>query len=166
MKKTAIKKGKESIDDLLLAAMGSEVIAKEFYLAASEKAKSQAGKQLFRELAEMEQSHYDNVKRVIESREAEAAVSLPPPGKPLPVLKGEIEGEFEPNKDEIAEVLIRGIEAEKRAQARYRTIADQINDPAGKELFARFAEDERRHQGLLEAEYYQISNKGKMIWGD
>ena len=93
-------------------------------------------------------------------------MSMPVPGKPMPTVKGEIEGEFEPNKDEIAEVLNRGIEAEKKAQARYLKIAEQINDAAGRELFSRLAEDERRHQGLLEAEYYQISNKGTMVWGD
>lgn len=166
MKKVKPKKGAESLDDLLLAAMGSEAIAKEFYLEAAAKAKSKAGKQLFGELAEMEQAHYENVRRVIDERETEHAISLPPPGRQLPALKGEIEGEFEPNKNEIAEVLTRGIEAEKKAHARYRTIAEQISDPAGKELFARFAEDERRHQSLLEAEYYQISNKGAIIWGE
>ncbi|HEX7320043.1 MAG TPA: ferritin family protein [bacterium] len=166
MKKASLNKKKDSVDDLLLAAMGSEVIAKEFYLEAAAKAKSKAGKQLFGELAEMEQAHYENVRRVIDARETGLAINPPPPGKQLPALKGEIEGEFEPNKDEIAEVLTRGIEAEKKANARYRALAEQINDPAGKELFARFAEDERRHQGLLEAEYYQISNKGAIIWGE
>ncbi len=166
MKKVTLKKGAGSVDDLLLAAMGSEMIAKEFYLEAAAKAKSKAGKQLFAELAEMEQAHYENVRRIINARETGLAISMPPPGKQLPALKGEIEGEFEPNKDEIVEVLNRGINAEKKANARYRTIADQINDPVGKELFARFAEDERRHQGLLEAEYYQISNKGTIIWGE
>jgi hypothetical protein len=39
--------------------VGSEIIAKEFYLAASAKAKSKAGKQLFTELAGMEQGHYE-----------------------------------------------------------------------------------------------------------
>ena len=166
MKKTAIKKGAVPLDDLLLAAMGSEVIAKDFYLSAAAKAKSKAGKQLFSELAEMEQAHYENVRRVIDARETGIVISMPPPGKQLPALKGEIEGEFEPNKDEIVEVLTRGIEAEKKANARYKAIVEQINDPVGKELFARFAEDERRHQGLLEAEYYQISNKGTIIWGE
>ena len=69
MKKRMTDKTKESVDELLLAAMGSEVIAREFYLAAADKAKSQAGKKLFHELAEMEQAHYENVRRIIESRE-------------------------------------------------------------------------------------------------
>jgi rubrerythrin len=166
MKKVKPKKAAESVDELLLAAMGSEMIAKDFYLTAAAKAKSKAGKQLFGELAEMEQAHYENVRRVIDARETGLVISLPPSGKQLPALKGEIEGEFEPNKDEIVEMLNRGIEAEKKAYARYRMIADQINDAVGKELFTRFAEDERRHQGLLEAEYYQISNKGTIIWGE
>ena len=45
-------------------------------------------------------------------------------------------------------------------------IAEKLDDPEGKELFSSFAEDERRHHDLLEAQYYQMSNKGTIIWGE
>ena len=46
------------LDNLLIEAMNSEIEAKNFYNNASKKAQSQAGKKLFRELAEFEQNHY------------------------------------------------------------------------------------------------------------
>ena len=56
------------LDDLLVEAMNSELEAKNFYNTASEKAQSQAGKNLFRELADFEQNHYERVRKIIESR--------------------------------------------------------------------------------------------------
>jgi rubrerythrin len=57
-----------------------------------------------------------------------------------------------------------GITAEKEAQERYIKIAKNLSDPEGIEIFEELAEDERRHHDLLEAQYYQISNKGTIIW--
>ena len=45
-------------------------------------------------------------------------------------------------------------------------IAQQLDDPEGKEIFQNLAEDERRHHDLLEAQYYHMSNKGTIIWGE
>lgn len=156
----------KDIDDLLLAAMASEIIAREFYLDAASKAKSKAGRALFHELAEMEQRHYEGVRAVIKARGERLPVKLNAAGKPLAGIKGEIEGEFEPNKDEIVDLLTRGIEAEKNAAERYAKIAERIDTEADKKIFAQFADDERRHQALLEAEYYQLSNRGTLLWGE
>ncbi|MBE0432905.1 redoxin domain-containing protein [candidate division WOR-3 bacterium] len=80
--------------------------------------------------------------------------------------KAEVEGEFEPNKDEIARVLTIGIEAEKKAQAKYLDIARMFEDPPSKVIFTGLAEEERKHQNILEDQFYSISNKGRIIWGE
>ena len=82
----------------------------------------------------------------------------------MPTVKSEVQGEFEPNKQEVADILTLGIKAEKEAQERYKKIAESIDDPEGKEIFNNLAEDERRHHDNLEAQFYQISNKGIIIW--
>ncbi len=81
-------------------------------------------------------------------------------------LQPEIKGEFEPNKSEIADVLIIAIEAEKKASERYKRLSAKIEDKEGKKIFEELAEEERKHQRILEDEFYNISNKGMIIWGD
>lgn len=153
-----------NINELLVEAMNAEVKAKEFYEDASNKAQSQAGKKFFKELADFEQNHYEHVKKIIESRNKAMKLESPGPSQKMLAVKSEVKGEFEPNKDEIADILTLGIKAEKEAQERYKRIADMLDDPEGKEIFNNLAEDERRHHDNLEAQFYQISNEGSIIW--
>lgn len=152
-----------TIDDLLLDAMNAEVKAKLFYLDASKKAQSSAGKRFFREMADSEQEHYEHVESIIESRNEGIKLQLIQP-QDMKKVRSEVEGEFEPNKNEIAEVLTLGIKAEQDACERYKKISEMINDPEGKEIFDTLAEDERRHKDNLEMQFYQISNKGTINW--
>lgn len=153
-----------NIDELLKEAMNAEVKAKEFYLNAAEKAQSQAGKKFFKELADFEQNHYERVRKIIESRNKGIQLESTETTQEMPTVKSEVQGEFEPNKHEVADILTLGIKAEKQAQKRYKEIAESIDDPEGKDIFNNLAEDERRHHDNLEAQFYQISNKGTIIW--
>jgi rubrerythrin len=112
-----------NINDLLKDALKSEIKAKEFYEDASEKAQSQAGKKFFKEMADFEQNHYNRVKNVIESLDQGIKIESQETQLDSPSVRSEVEGEFEPNKDEIVNVISLAIEAEKNAQERYRTIA-------------------------------------------
>jgi len=161
---SAKKSAKIDVDELLLSALGAELMAMEFYSSAAQKAQSSAGKNLFRELAEFEHTHYEHIKGIIESRQKGKTLTLPPISPFDKTIKPEVSGEFEPNKDEIIDVLNVGIKAEKQAQERYKKIADQIKDKETKQIFINLSEDERRHLNLLENEYYQLSNKGTIIW--
>ena len=156
---------KTKLDILLMEAMNAEVEAKKFYTEAAEKASSNAGRSLFRELADFEVGHYERLKKIIESRNKGLKIESPTPTEEIPV-KAEVEGEFEPNKDEIVKVLGIGIEAEKKAQAKYREIAKMFDDEEAKSLFNNMAEEERKHQTILENQFYSMSNNGKIIWGD
>jgi len=152
----------ENINNLLIEALNAEL--KEFYLYASDKAKSKAGKKLFKELADFEQNHYDRVKGIIESRKIGQKVEDNTSGQKTPTVRSEIEGEFEPNKDEVVMVINLAIKAEKNAQARYAQIANLLDDEEEKKIFNNLAQDERNHQKILEDEFYHISNKGTILW--
>jgi rubrerythrin len=156
--------GKAKLDSLLIDALNAEAKAREFYTDAAQKAASSAGKNLFKELAEFEQGHYDRLQKIIEARTKDLKLETPP-AEEIPV-KSEVEGEFEPNKDEITKVLTIGIEAEKKAQAKYLEIAKMFEDAESKNIFNNMAEEERKHQNILEDQFYSMTNKGKMIWGD
>jgi len=152
------------LDNLLIEAMESELEAKKFYEDASIKAQSQAGKKLFRELAEFEQNHYERVKNIIESRTNNMGIQTSDMTTQDISIKPEIEGEIESNKDEIISVLNMAIDAEIKAEERYIRIADLFDDEASKKIFFNLSQDERNHKRILEDEIYQLSNKGTIIW--
>jgi rubrerythrin len=154
----------QQIDILIKDAMSSELKAKSFYLDASTRAQSQAGKKLFTELAEFEQNHYARLKNIYESRQKEKGIDDSPPCLDTPVIPPEVTGEFEPNKDEVTTIIGQAITAEKEAQVRYQQISDLLDDPKGKKLFHNLAEEERHHQKILEDQFYHMSNKGTIIW--
>jgi len=156
---------KAKLDSLLTDALNAEAEAKKFYMDAADKAQSTAGKNLFQELADFEQGHYDRVKKILDSRSTGVKITEVISSKEIPV-KPEVEGQFEPNKDEIIEVLTIGIDAEKKAQAKYLEIANLAEDDETKNTFNNMAEEERKHQLILEDQFYSMSNKGKIIWGD
>lgn len=152
------------LDNLLIEAMNKELEAKNFYNNAAGKAKSKAGKKLFNELASFEQNHYEKVKGIIESRNKDRDIEVNSEAQEIMSIKSEIEGELEPNKDEIVTVINLAIDAEIKAQERYNKIAQLMNDSESKKIFQNLAQDERNHQRILEDEFYQLSNKGTIIW--
>jgi rubrerythrin len=155
---------KGKLDSLLMDALNAEAKAREFYRDAAHKAASNAGKSLFNELADFEQGHYDRLKTIIEARNKGMKIERPPVEDIA--AKSEVEGQSEPNKDEISKVLALGIEAEKKAQAKYMEIAQLFEDAESKNIFNDMAEEERKHQKILEDQFFHMSNKGRIIWGD
>ena len=153
------------LDSLLVAAMNAEVEAKKFYEGAAQKAGSDAGKNLFAELAEFEQGHYDRLKEVINTRNKGMKFEVHVRSEEIPA-QSEVKGQFEPNKDEIIKVLNIGIEAEKKAQTKYREIAKMSDDEELQSIFTEIADEERKHQRILEDQFYHMSNKGRIIWGE
>jgi rubrerythrin len=155
---------KNQIGELIKKALQSELKAKTFYIDASSKAQTQAGKKFFMELAEFEQNHYERVKEIFDSWDRGVGMTCyVPPHSPL-FIPGEIDGEFEPNKDEIVTIISLALEAEKQAQDRYLKIASLIMDSEGKKIFNTLAEEEHHHQKILEDQFYHLSNKGTIIW--
>lgn len=155
---------KDNLEHLLEEALDSELKAKEFYLNAYNKAKSKSGKQLFKELAEFEQNHYDRVKEIIENQTGGKILNESKIKSKDIQIKPEIEGELEPNKDEIINVIYLAIESENKANERYRKISNLFDDEQGKKIFENLAQDELNHKRILEDELYQLSNKGTIIW--
>ncbi len=165
-KKKTTKKKVTSINRLLARALVAEKKAQDFYTDAAGKAQSEAGRKLFLELAGFEARHYEYIQGIIEARKGKTSIDYSRFSKASKEIKPEVSGEFEPNKDEIVDVLNIGIKAEKMAMTRYLKIAKVIKDKEGKKLFEQLAEDEKRHQAILEAEVYNLANKGTIVWGE
>uniref|UniRef100_A0A7C4U8X2 Ferritin-like diiron domain-containing protein n=1 Tax=candidate division WOR-3 bacterium TaxID=2052148 RepID=A0A7C4U8X2_UNCW3 len=161
-----LKELKGNIDELLFVSLEGELLASKFYKDAAKKAESDTAKRFFKELANYEMKHYEHLKKIIEAREGKKKIVKIDIEKLKEKIKPEVKGEFEPNKSEIAEVLQIGIESEKKAYERYKKLAEKIDDKEGSKIFEELAEEERKHQRILEDEFYNISNKGMIIWGD
>jgi rubrerythrin len=155
---------KNNLEKLLEEALESELKAKEFYENAYKKAESKSGKQLFMELAEFEQGHYEKVKKIIENQKDGKKIDEYYIQSKKLKIKSEVEGEFEPNKNEIIDIIYLAIESEKKAHDRYIKISQMLNDENGKKIFDNLAQDENNHKRILEDELYQLSNKGTIIW--
>jgi rubrerythrin len=155
----------KTIDELLQEALDAEIKARDFYAEASKKAQSRMGHDFFKQLADFENNHYERVKKTIESRTSKSSLQIPQ-RMDVPSIKPEISGEVEPNKDEIVDVINIAIQAEKDAQARYKNIAELISEPEGKTIFNDLADEENKHMRLLEDQFYHMSNKGTIIWGE
>jgi rubrerythrin len=152
------------ISYLLMEALNSELKAKEFYENAYEKAKSESGRKLFKELAEFEKNHYKKVKKIIDNQKKGEKIDIGDISSKKIQINSEIEGDFEPNKDEIINVMYLAIESEKKAYERYIKISNIYIDEKVKKIFNSLAQDEMNHQKILEDELYQLSNKGTIIW--
>jgi rubrerythrin len=155
----------KTINELLQEALHAEIKAKEFYTNAAAKAQSEKGREFFSQLAAFEQNHYDRVNAIIAARREGKNVQ-PGASQDIPMIKPEIEGQVEPNKDEIVDVINKAIKAEKDAQGRYSMIADMMDSEEGKNIFTDLADEETKHQRILEDQFYHMSNKGTIIWGE
>ncbi|AGA91439.1 hypothetical protein Thimo_2729 [Thioflavicoccus mobilis 8321] len=155
---------KGNIDDFLLAALHGELAAKRFYEDAAEKAESEAGRKLFGQLADFEQAHFSHIEEIIESRNAGVGIVLSAASGSESEPIHAAEGEVEPNRKGISEILVMAIEAEKNARIRYEKIATMLDDPKEKAIFEDLANSERVHQKILEDQFYQLSNEGTIAW--
>jgi len=153
-----------NLKNLLVEAMISEKKSKEFYIEASKKAQSKAGKNFFKELADFEENHYSKVKKIIESLDKGIKIKEEETESNTNKVSPEVKGEFEPNRDEIVNIINLAIEAEKDAQDRYMKISKVLTVTKEKNIFKNLANEESNHKRMLEHQFYQISNKGTIIW--
>ena len=156
----------EAID----AAMEAEKQANRFYLDAMEKTGSARGRDLLRQLAAFEESHHDKLRELKESLTGSGAY-IAYEGTTFASITGEIPIELEEGPDarldDVLEILRLAIDAETSAHERYRKLAKETENPEGKDMFLKLADEEQLHRRILSDEYYQLSNKGGIwSWGD
>ncbi len=159
---------KLGLEEALDIAMDAELKAQAFYAQAAAEVQDPQGRDLLGRLAAFEQYHYQKL--------AELARSLQDDGQFIayeartveqfaPTLaSGEAAGtKFEELQD-TAGILSKAIENEKIAGERYRALAKDTDDPNGRDMFRKLANEEMIHQRILEDEFFSISNQGTWGW--
>ena len=138
-----------------------------FYREAAEKSSSPRGKDMFKQLSDFEIGHYKALIHLFLSLKQEKRWI---PYKGLGELKtsNRIEASREgyTSKEDDVQALRIAIEKEAKAADFYRKMAEETEDPEGKEMFTRLAKEEEMHRQLLNDQYYALLNQGEWVWGD
>ena len=148
-------------------AIRAEENARSFYRSAADRTSDPAGASMFRELADFEEHHRE---RLVALR-----TSLAGDGKWIPYAGRDLSAGASteargrsvagPSTDAL-EALQIAIQAEERAEAEYKALAEKTRDADGKRMFERLASEEAMHRRVLDDQYYSLTNRGVWVWGD
>mgnify|MGYP001247309383 CR=1 FL=1 len=153
-----------SLLDAIRVVKENERFASASYWEAARKIQHPAGKFVFEELSRFEQYHYErltNLERALEYEghfiEYEGKEFPLPPALEVPAVK-------DPDQKDVLTIINQAIELEENAKKVYAELADQIDDPQGKQMFKRLADEEYKHFMLLIEAYWSVSYLGDWRW--
>ena len=155
--------------DAIKLAMDAEQQAHNYYSQSAQKATSPKGKEMFSQLAAFELNHYNYLKSLLASLEEGAgwisysgtqfsSTAQSPEAKDSSAEEG--------MKDDVLSILSKAIEDEKNASVYYTKLAEETDDPAGKQMLKKLAEEEKLHTKILNDQWYGLNNQGIWLWGD
>jgi rubrerythrin/ribosomal protein S27E len=157
---------REDIKALQLA-MEAEKNAYQTYSRAAKKTKNPKGRDMFQQLSEFEMNHYQRLKNLFQSLQEKGewilyeGTSLK--RKKIPVTAQKPKGQEQLSDMDALKIAIG---EEKKAQVRYRSMAELTKDPRGRDMYKRLADEEALHEKLLNDQYYSLHNTGIWSWGD
>ncbi len=155
--------------DAIKIAMDAEQEAHTYYSQSAQKATSPKGKDMFNQLAAFELNHYNYLKSLLASLQEGAGWTSYPGTQfsgPAQAAEAKNSSPEEGMKDDVLSILSKAIEDEKHASTYYTKLAEETDDPAGKDIFKKLAEEEKLHTKLLNDQWYQLNNQGVWLWGD
>lgn len=147
-------------------AIEAERAARQFYLSAVDKATNPQGKALLLQLADFEAYHEQKLLDLVQSLGAGRYIAYEGKEFAKPKPEGGRAPREEANLREVVDVLNLAMDAEQKAQDRYRRLAESTADPLGKAMFERLAQEEGVHYRILSDEFYTLSNKGLWVWAE
>lgn len=147
-------------------AIEAERAAHRFYLAAAEKTANPQGKALLLQLADFEAYHEQKLLDLVQALDAGQLIAYEGRDFAPPKPEGGRAPQQETNLREVVDVLNLAMDAEQKAEERYRRLAESTTDPLGKAMFQRLAREESVHYRILSDEFYTLSNKGLWVWAE
>jgi rubrerythrin len=155
--------------DAITIAMDAELQAHTYYTQSAQKVTNPKGKEMLNQLAALELNHYNYLKNLLASLK-EGSGWVPYSGTHLSEGSHSPEAKDssgdEKTKDDVLSVLSKAIEDEKKACAYYTKLAEETDDPSGKEMLKKLAEEEKLHAKILGDQWYGLNNRGVWLWGD
>ena len=152
---------KYGFEELLLAAIKSEVEAKDVYLKLADRVKNAFLKGRLRLLAKEEEGHREALERMYHLKFDDKEIVLPEHTEvPLPHI--EIGDENEP----ISLVLESAMAAERASEEFYRELSNRVDDLEIKNMLVLLGEMENTHYHILNKEYENLKRfeEYDMVW--
>ena len=148
-------------------AMEAEMNAYQAYSKAAKKTKNPKGRDMLQQLSEFEMNHYQKLKDLLKSLQEKGEWILYEgttlKRKAIPLKIGKPKGQEQLTDMDALKIAVR---EEKKAQAYYRSMAELTQDPRGRDMYKRLANEEALHEKLLNDQYYSLHNTGLWSWGD
>lgn len=142
----------------------NERMASDRYAEAAKVIGHPVGRQLFEQLSEFEQYHFEQITVLEKSLEASGEfVNYEGKEFPLPPVF-EIKAAQEPNKKSIMKIISEAIELEQTAEKTYSNLAAELTDSQGRKMFIRLAEEEHNHYRILNEAYWTLNELGIWKW--
>jgi len=138
-----------------------------FYTDAAKKTSSERGKDMFTQLAAFELNHYKKMIHLYHSLNKSGTwVSYAGQKalKPSRTIE-EVQGEKDSHQNDI-DALTMAIKKEEDARTLYTEMAEKTNDPTGKTMMKKLADDEEIHRRILNDQLYALSNRGLWVWAE
>ena len=147
--------------DAIRIVKENERIACESYLESSKNLTNPLAKELFEQLSKFEKFHFDKI-TALEKSLLETGKFIEYEGKefPLPPVF-EIKAAKEPNKKSVMQIVSEARELELKAEKTYASLADEIPDQQGKDMFKKLSSEEHNHYLILSKAYWSLNQTGK-----
>ncbi len=140
--------GKFSLEELLLAAIKSEVEAQKIYHGLARQVKDAILKDRLEFLAGEEEKHRECLTEIYRETFPDKELELPE-HSPVPLPAIEVEGE----KAKLSEILASAMEAELAAREFYKGLSERFEDrPEVREMLITLSEMEKLHYEILKTE--------------
>jgi rubrerythrin len=157
------------LDSAIRTALEYEAGVHKAYREAIDKTSDEAGKRVFRALAEEEMGHIKYLKERLDEWQADGKITLKKLGTAIPrkdVINRELQDvrkSMRPKKNTLLtvelELLKKALVAERKTSQFYKEMVAKL-DGDGQQLFKRFVEIEEGHEAIVEAEIDCVSNSG------
>jgi len=135
----------------------NERISRDFYADEAKKTET-AVKTIFETLSTFEQFHYEKLSELEKSLEKDGSY-IRYEGKEF-ILPPKFELKSEPGLKSMIQVMQEAMKIEKQAEKAYSDLAAQLEDPRGREMFLKLAEEEHKHYWTLEKASTSLNQTG------
>ena len=153
-----------SLLDAVRVVKENERIASASYASAAEKINNPFGKQLFEQLSEFENFHYEQLSALELSLQGTGNF-LNYQGKEFPTPPTfEIKAAQDVDKKSDITIITEAMELEQQAEKAYADLAARIDNPQGYQMFKRLSEEEHNHYRILSEAYWTVNNLGTWKW--
>jgi rubrerythrin len=150
--------------DAIRVAKENERIASESYAGAAKNLSNPLARELFAQLSEFEKYHLEMLTALEKSlQESGEFIQYKSKEFPLPPVF-DIKAAKEPDKKSAMHVITEARELETQMQKAYASLAAQVPDGRGKDMFTKLAEEEHKHYLILNEAWWSMNDTGVWKW--